>query len=208
MKRRLFSSASRLALVALLPLLGGCASLLEPKADPTRFFLLSAPAEAVRPAEAQGGVSIGLCRVELPAYLRTPAIVVRPGGTEVRHAPAARWAEPLDQGISRVLRETLRAQPAVRSVVAYPAPRAATPEYEISVTVLACEAVLTGDGQQARFAANWEVRATAGEGRVVASGTFEIKPPERAADDYRDLTTILGGAVGELGRVLAAVLPK
>ncbi len=192
----------------LLPLLGGCSSLFKPQADATRFYVLSASAAALTATNPAQGATIGLCRIELPAYLRTPAVVLRPGGTEVRHAPAARWAEPLDQGIGRVLRESLRAQPGVRSVVAYPAPRAATPDYEVSIAVLACEAVETRDGQQARFAATWEIRSTADGGRLVATGTFEIQPPDRPAGDMADLTTALGGAVAELGRVLASMLPK
>lgn len=203
---RLFLRPFGLALV--LSLAAGCSSFLEPKADPTRFYLLSAPAGVVTVADSTQGVSLGLCRIELPAYLRTPAVVLRPGGTEVRHAPAARWAEPLDQGIARVLSEALRAQPGVGSVVAYPAPRAVTPAYEISVAVQACEVVGAPGGQQARFAATWEIRSTADGGRLVARGAFEIKPPDRTAGDMADLTTGLGGAVADLGRVLAEALPK
>jgi len=208
------SSASHLRLGAALGLvaLAGC-NLPTATPDPTRLFLLSAPggapAAAAAPAETRAA-TLGLCRIELPAYLRTPAVVVRPGGTEVVRARDARWAEPLEQGIARVLRETLLAQPGVRSVVAYPAPQAALPQYEIAVRVLACEGVAGPSGRQARFAAAWEIRATAaGAGAApVAAGTFERAPADWNEGDYAALTGRLGEAVAALGRELAAALPK
>ena len=135
-------------------------------------------------------------------------MVLRPGGTELRHARESRWAEPLDQGIARVLKEALQAQPAVRSVAAYPAPQTATPDYEISVSVLACEGLTGSEGQRARFAAAWEIRPTAAGASVLASGTFESPPVEWAEGDYAALTAKLGAAVAALGRELAAALVK
>lgn len=208
------SSASFLRLGALLWLaaLAGC-NLPTAQPDPTRFFLLSAPggatAAVAAPAEARAA-TLGLCRIELPAYLRTPAVVIRPGGTEVVRTRDARWAESLEQGIARLLRETLLAQPGVRSVAAYPAPQAALPQYEIAVRVLACEGVAGPEGRRARFAAAWEIRATAaGAGAApVAAGTFESAPADWAEGDYAVLTAKLGEAVAALGRELAAALPK
>jgi len=207
------STASLLRFGALFGLaaLAGC-NLPTATPDPTRLFLLSVPggANAAAPAgESARAATLGLCRIELPAYLRTPAVVIRPGGTEVVRARDARWAEPLDQGIARVLRETLLAQPGVRTVVAYPAPQAALPQYEIVVRVLACEGVAGPSGRQARFAAAWEIRATAaGAGAApVAAGTFESAPADWADGDYAVLTAELGEAVAALGRELAAALP-
>ena len=209
-----FSTASLLRLGSLLGLavLAGC-NLPTAQPDPTRFFLLSAPGGATAAAPAADGAraaTLGLCRIELPAYLRTPAVVVRPGGTEVVRVRDARWAEPLEQGIARLLRETLLAQPGVRSVAAYPAPQSALPQYEISVRVLACEGVAGPEGRRARFAAAWEIRATAaGSGAApVAAGTFESAPADWADGDYAALTAKLGESVAALGRELATALPK
>ena len=208
------SSASLLRLGALLGLasLAGC-NLPTAQPDPTRFFLLSAPggATAAAPAaESARTATLGLCRIELPAYLRTPAVVIRPGGTEVVRTRDARWAESLEQGIARLLRETLLAQTGVRAVVAYPAPQSALPQYEISVRVLACEGVTGPEGNRARFSAAWEIRATAaGAGAApVAAGTFENAQAVWAEGDYAALTAKLGEAVAALGRELAAGLPK
>ena len=190
--------------------LAGC-NLPTAQPDPTRYYLLSASggaASAAPAVEDRRNATLGLCRVELPAYLRSPAIVLRPGGTEVVRVRDARWAESLEQGIARVLRETLLGQPGVRSVVAYPAPQAALPQYEIVVRVLACEGVAGPSGRQARFAAAWEIRATAAGAAPVAAGVFDSAPADWAEGDYAVLTGKLGEAVAALGRELANALPK
>jgi hypothetical protein len=109
-----------------------------------------------------------------------------------------------------VLQETLQSQPGVRSVLVYPAPQAPLPTYEISVRVLVCEGVTEANGAQARFAAIWEIRATAAapEAALVGAGTFEATPGSWDGGDYGALTGRLGEAVAALGRELAAALPK
>jgi len=202
----------RLIPAFLLPLFAGCSSLFEAKPDSTRFYLLTTPASvAVPAAEAGRTATVGLKRIELPAYLRTPGIVLRPGGTELRHAPAAHWAEALELGIARVLKESLQAQPPVRSVVAYPAPEAELPAYEVSVSVRACEGLTGPAGRGIRFVATWEFRSTAASAVAaapLATGNFESAPAEWAEGDYATLTAKLGEAVAALAREIAAALPK
>lgn len=212
MKPLSFASFLRLGAALGLAVLAGC-NLPTAQPDPTRFYLLSAPGAAPAAATVADGVraaTLGLCRIELPAYLRSPAVVLRPGGTEVVRVRDARWAEPLEQGLARLLRETLLTQPGVRAVVAYPAPQAALPQYEVSVRVLACEGVAGPEGRRARFAAAWEIRATAaGAGAApVATGVFESATAEWPEGGYAALTAKLGEAVAALGRELAAALPK
>ncbi|MFT3830767.1 MAG: PqiC family protein [Opitutaceae bacterium] len=215
MKPPVVSRLPRLALLSGLAFaLGaaGCTSMFQAKPDLTRFYLLSAPAVARQPADSPKArtATIGICRVELPAYLRTPAVILRPGGTEMRAATDARWGEPLDLGIARVLRETLQAQPGVRSVIVYPAPQVSPPAYELAVHVLACEGVTDTGGAQARFTATWELRATAAsaETAVLAAGAFEAPSGSWSDGDYGALTARLGESVAALGREVAAALPE
>lgn len=190
----------------------GC-SLPSAKPDPTRYYLLSAPAPVAAPAAGEPAatsraVSVGLCRIEMPVYLRSPAVVLRPGGTELRYAPEARWAEALGLGITRVLKHTLQGQPSVRAVVAYPAPQAPIPDYEVAVAVLACEGLTSPAGHRTRFAATWEIRSTAPGAAVLAAGSFEGPPAEWAEGDYAALTAQLGESVAALGREIGAALAK
>lgn len=200
----------RAVFVFVLPWLVGCTPLFEAKPDLTRFYLLSAPA-TVRPVEpAHGGATVGLTRIELPAYLRSPAVILRPGGTEVRAAAEARWGEPLGQGLTRVLRDALQAQPGVRSVIVYPAPQALPPQFELSVRVIACEGLVGAAGARARFAAAWELRSTtaAPDAAALAGGVFEAPAAEWPEGDFAALTEKLGAAVGALAVEIAAALPR
>lgn len=207
---RSLPSVVRTGLLLLVPVVAGCSSLFEAKPDATRFYLLSSPSAVSGPAEAAQGATLGLCRIELPAYLRTPSVILRPGGTEVRAAVDARWGEPLDQGIARVLRDALIALPGVRSVVVYPAPQAPRPAYEIAVRVRACEGETAAAGSAVRFAASWEIRATDAESGAapVAAGLFELPQETWTAGDIGSLTAKLGEAVEALAHELAAALPK
>ena len=95
--------------------LTGC-GLLQPHTDPTRLYVLTTRSSSF-PVRATGEakpLNVGLKPVEIAAYLKGKSMVVRKGSNEVHFADFDRWAEPLDQGISRVIRETLLS---ARSVV-------------------------------------------------------------------------------------------
>ncbi len=94
-----------LAFSAVLPLLAaGCVNL-SPEPDLTRHFTLSSQAEPGNPAPAVANVT--LAPVSVPDYLKQSGIVSRRNSDELRIAETARWAEPLESGIARVVSETL-----------------------------------------------------------------------------------------------------
>ena len=88
-------------LAGMLLLLAGCLSL-QPKPDPTQFFLLT-PAPASQGVSA--GPTIGLHRVTVPDYLDQSQLVRRVGPDQVEFLPMARWAEPLATQVTRDPRE-------------------------------------------------------------------------------------------------------
>lgn len=196
--------------IAALVVLAGC-SVFKAQSDATRYYLLSAPETVAADANAAIAAkpAIGLRRIELPAYLRTAAIALRSGGTELRYATDARWAEPLEQSVAQVLASALQYRVAAGPVTVYPAPYAARPVYEVAVKVLACEGVDDSAGRQVRFVAWWEIRETKAspDAAPLASGAFTAPAQEWAAGDYADLTAKLGEAVSalgiEIGRALA-----
>jgi hypothetical protein len=105
----------RIALVAAV-LLGGC-TLLAPAPDPSRFFVLAA---LTAPVGETSPVTLGVGPVRLPGYLSVPEIQVRASVTEVRRSEIDRWAEPLEEGIARVLAQNLSAALGTQEVVLFP----------------------------------------------------------------------------------------
>lgn len=188
--------------------LSGCA-LLPPHADPTRFYALtvkSAPPEQA----AEGGFKrwkVGLKPVEVPAYLRGKAMVVRTGANEIHFADFERWAEPLDQGISRVMKEALSSARNVEKV-ALNSHGDDTLDYEVSIRILACEGVRVENGNSSiRFAVTWEARSVGKNSTATKRGVFTADPVAWDGKDYGQLAGRLSEAVAGASKAVAAALP-
>jgi uncharacterized lipoprotein YmbA len=95
---------SVMACMASLLGLGACTS------TPSRFYLLNplAPADGISAAsKAERGPVIGLGPISLPKYLDQPQIVSRASRHQLVLGDFDRWAEPLQENVSRVLAENL-----------------------------------------------------------------------------------------------------
>jgi uncharacterized lipoprotein YmbA len=188
--------------------LSGCA-LWQPHADPTRFYVLTVP--SAPPERAADGESnrwkVGLRPVEVPAYLRSRAMVVRTGTHEIHFAEFDRWAEPLDQGISRVLKESLSSARNVESV-ALNSHGDDTLDYEVAIRVLACEGVRVENETSAiRFAVTWEARSVEKNSTEIRRGVFTADPVAWNGKDYGQLAERLSEAIAGASQAVAADLP-
>jgi len=162
----LSAQSLRVLLVSSILWLGGCAFLPKAVVDPTRYYLLAATTQGGGVAVV-GSPTVVLKTVELASYLKVRPLLVRKGGYEIEFKEYARWGEPLEQGITRVVREEL----AAGGVGVVAVGRAAGPEaaYELSVRVLACEGAADG---AVNFRAIWRVEKAEGLKPVLASGDF------------------------------------
>ena len=100
--RRALRLGSLLALGGMLAL-GGCNLVPEAQSDPTRFFVLSVP--AVETIVAAKPPVVHLRPIELASYIKSKPMIVRRSNNEIEFREYARWGEPLEFGIGRVLRE-------------------------------------------------------------------------------------------------------
>jgi uncharacterized lipoprotein YmbA len=150
---------------------------------------------------------VGLKPVELPAYLRSKAMVVRTSTNELHFADFDRWAEPLDQGISRVMKETLSSARNIESV-ALNSHADDTLDYEVAIRILACEGVRLGNGNGSiRFAVTWEARSVGTNSTVTNRGVFTAHPVAWDGKDYGQLAERLSEAITGASKALAADLP-
>jgi len=188
-------------------MLSGCSSLL-PQATPdtTRYFVLSNPVTARSGVTKAGGrLQIGLRPVELPAYLRaTKSMVVRDGGNEIRYQDFSRWAEPLEAGVNRVLKERLLASSEVAGVVAHPMRGDVMRDYDVTVRIIHCE----GGGGLAKFSASYDIVSTVDGGKTVASKTFAAPESPWDGKDFSELARLLSEGVAALSERIVADLPK
>jgi uncharacterized lipoprotein YmbA len=194
------SLASGLCLLAsgLYLLSAGC-SLPEARPDTAQNYVLRVTTEAVPPKPS--GLHLGLFPVQLPEYLKQRAMVVREGASEVRYHDDERWAESLDAGLTRVLRERLSAK---AQVLAYPFTTEQVRDYDVRVRVQACEG--TSDGGVV-FSATFEIYAAGANGALVAQNTFTAEPAKWNGSDYAKLAGLISADATKLADAIAAALP-
>ncbi len=184
----------------------GCNVLPEAQPDPTRFYVLSTPDATPRAMPAGKAPAIHLRPVELASYIKSKPMIVRRGDNEIEFREYARWGEPLELGIGRVLREELLARGAAGAVLA-PGLRAfnVAYDYELTVRVLACEGVADGS---VLFRAVWELSTTGTTPHIVTHGDYQPADLKWNPKDEATLAARLSDAVAGLATDIAAGLAK
>jgi uncharacterized lipoprotein YmbA len=162
-------------LLAVLSILAGTGCNVIPASQPdtTRYYVLTtAPNRPEAVAQTGPGRNVALRPVEVPNFLRGKAMQVRLAGNEIQYAEDARWAESLEAGLSRVLRESLEGRGGISHVVASPGEDHV---FEISVRLLRCE----GDrgAKVARLSAVVEIYPPGAGSERVAREVFTSEIP-------------------------------
>ncbi len=126
-----------------------------------RYYMLSASAQRVTPAA--GHVSPRMIRVgpvRLPAYLDRQQMVSRVTGNAIKIAQYDRWAEPLQDGVLRVLVSNLSALLPNDQVQSYSSANTIFFDYRIGVDIRRLDGV---PGGTAELVAHWTIRADKGQ---------------------------------------------
>src|SRR5512135_2763058 len=113
--------------------LSGCAS-----TPSTRFFVLSSIYDPgkMRSLEGERCYALAIGPVKVSEYLSQPEIVTRINQNEIRLDEFAKWAEPLENNVSRVLVDNLRSLLCIRSISVAPWGRQALIDYRIEVNMI------------------------------------------------------------------------
>ena len=181
-----------------LALLAACGS-----TPPTAWYVLSADAPAAPVAERP---RIGIVALDVAEYLLAPQVAGMEGANRVRRAEFARWAEPLDEGVARVLALDLGARLGTQGVRLGPWPREWVPDQELRVRVQRLDA---GAGA-AELVAAWSLQdgAHAGPARDRLTQLTRARSATDAAATAADFSALLADLAGviadEIGRGEAA----
>jgi uncharacterized lipoprotein YmbA len=189
------SSWIRVAAPAAALALTGC-SFLQPAVDPSRFFVLN----AIAPAAGSGSqLALGVGPLNLPSYLAVSEIQVRESATELMRSPVDRWAEPLQDGILRVLAQDLSAVLGTRDVVLFPWYAEQQPDVQVAVSIRRFEIDPEG---AALLEARYEVTRPAGGG----PGTLRDFAVRKAPSDPGTAASVaaLSEALADLAADVAA----
>lgn len=130
----------------------GCGSSPEP-----RFYTLSAGGITAsnRNEKAVAEYSVAVGPVTLPEIVDRPQLVIRIGVNQVALLDDHRWAEPLRNGIPRVVAENLAQLLGARQVVTYPYNVSFDPEYRVLLDIQRFD---SAPGQTVTIDALWAVR--------------------------------------------------
>ena len=141
--------SSTLALItlalSLTVLLSGCGS--SPRSN---HYLLTAD-KATTPSGQSPSLGIG--PIEIPQYLARNKLVYKQRENQLQVAGQELWAEPLDDGIQRVLAINLAGLLNTQDVRYFPWHPKRSPRYGVKINLLALDA----NGQQATLTAEWLV---------------------------------------------------
>jgi uncharacterized lipoprotein YmbA len=169
--------------------------------DVTRYYVLTTVTTKPAAVAADGPHwRIALRSVEVPSFLRGKAMQVRSAGNEIHYAEEARWAESLEAGLGRVLRESLEGRGEVAHVVASAGEDS---DFDVLVRVLRCEG--DRDAKVARFVAEVEIYAPRLGAELRAKETFVMVVPGWDGS-YGQLAAKLSDAVDQLAGHIVTLL--
>jgi uncharacterized lipoprotein YmbA len=187
-----------LPLVASLLGLGACAS------TPSRFYILNTlPASETVPATAaEQGPVIGVGPITLPKYLERPQLVTRVGRNQLALGEFDRWAEPLQDNISRVLAENLARLIPTDQVLLQAWPRSAPLDYQVTVEVRQFDSWWGGEST---LLARWSILDQAE--RELFNRMVHLHTPT-GGRDYEAMVVAMNQMIETLSRDIAVAIQR
>ncbi|MFT7461810.1 MAG: putative lipoprotein YmbA [Pseudohongiellaceae bacterium] len=174
----------------------GCAS------APTHFYVLT-PLQSAASVDGVNGLALGIDPVNLPGLLDRPLLVTRIDEHERRLEEFARWAEPLDENIRRVLSENLSALLGSEQIVSLPTVRAVQLDRRLQVDVLRFEGT---PGGEVVLEVRWSLYDPKTNTRqFTRHGTYAAAI---GGDGMGPLVSAMSGVLGQLSHTVAAELSK
>jgi len=176
--------------------LGACTS------TPSRFYILNtlSTSETRAATAAERGPVIGVGPITLPKYLDRPQIVTRASRNQLALGEFDRWAEPLQENVSRVLGENLALLIPTDHILLNPWPRSAPVDYQVTVEVRHFDGWLGGESV---LLALWSILDGA-ERQLISKRAFLNAPV--GGRDYEAIVVAMNQMVESLSRDIAAAI--
>lgn len=183
------SVSSKLTALVFTLLLAACGS--TPQSD---YYILS-----TMPGGSAGntGPFVGVGPITVPQYLDRKGMVTRSDRNHLKISTFQRWAEPLPDGVQRVMAVNLATLLDTQQVTTFPWLRSAAPDYGVELNVVE----LSAEGNSARLIVKWVLRD------VVADQVLEqqISSLTREMDDTQpaSIAAAYSELLGDLSQKIA-----
>jgi hypothetical protein len=174
--------------------LNACSTSPEP-----RLYIIE-PMASSAGTQVNEGLIVTVGPVTLPAHLDHKGIVTHDQRYRVNAAQFDRWAEPLEDNITRVLGENLSVLIASSQVIVYPLRTAHDVDYSVLVRISAFGSDPSG---QVVLNADWMIHGATDTPFKVAKSKFSVS---RRGNEVIDLVEAMSEAVGQLSRDIASAI--
>jgi len=170
------------------------------RSEPTTFYLLTPVQDSDDGSDTQSaaGPLIGVGPIVVPHYLDRPQIVLRATGGAVTLGEFDRWAEPIQDGLARVLGENLAVMVPTNQVTVFPWRRATAVDYQVVVQLIALDADAEGN---VFLAARWAVMGPGGNVELLRRQSRLTQPAD--TKNYSDIVMAMSRAVASLAGEIA-----
>lgn len=186
-----------LLLSSLLLTMSGCIGGSTP---PSRFYLLEPISDGASPAsDAAARPLVALGPVRIPRYVDRPQIVTASAKNAYHLSELNRWAESLDDNISRVLAQNLSHLASVDTVLVNASNRARQAQLRVAVTVLEFHVDPQG---QAGLTAQWQIA----RGEDIRLNRQVAYRSPASTTDYQVMVAALNDCLNRMSRELAAAV--
>jgi len=188
-----------MVLGAALLVMAGCTG----TSKPSTFYLLKTLPESEAGVPVQGGVSVAVGPISLPAYLDRLPMAASGDGHVLSVDEFHRWAEPLKDGISRVLAENLAILLKTANVYVHPHRRGVPIDYQVEIAVSRFIADVDG---AAAFVAYWSI--VGGDGQTVLSRNRSSLAERAASREPGAVVAAQNKVLQDLSREIASEIRK
>jgi uncharacterized protein len=182
--------------LAIAAIVSGC-SALSAQPDRTRYFVLTPLAVSERPRTPAVQATVGV-EVKVPDSLNR-YLVTRLSNNEIAISDTDRWADPLGEALSRVLRDNLAVLLSTQRVLVFPWESSSPPDIIVEVDLLQFE---QSSRRSAEITARWSVARGSDRGEAHTEQTSVSEP--MVGTDAQAAAAALSAGLGRLSRDIAA----
>ena len=141
--------------------------------------------------------------MKIPEYLNQPEIVTRITQNELRLDEFAKWAEPLEDNISRALAENLLSLLCIRSIAIFPWKGGTPIDYRIDVRVIQMDGML---GESASLDVCWSIADGADRKKPVLVAKRSTYKEPTSGGDYGAFVSAQSRNLASLSREIAETI--
>lgn len=131
-------------LSAVLIVMAGCVSVPSSR-EPIFYGIAALEENEAQPLELTSDFAVAVSEIKIPAYLNRPHIVTEDAQHQIHFAQFDRWAEPLDEGMTRVIKSNLDRMLPRAQIVSYPVDFPSDTAFRVEMEMTRFELNLSGE---------------------------------------------------------------